>query len=224
MPNQPDNAIDKVLAGLRDAAPPEGLESRVAARIAERLDQSAQHAQTKAASRWGGLLTGQSLTAAWFRGAATGAAFALLAVAAMLALRHTPTPKPQQASATPTRAPAITPAGASKRDVATYPCTHPAGFRVANAVEPHLAESSWTEDIAENTAPSRPAPVLPLTAQERQLARLVRTSNLNELAAISHESQAKQPAEDARFFAPPSPPPTSNVPAEINIELGRASS
>ena len=33
-PNQPDAAIDKTLAALNSAAPPVGLESRIAARIA----------------------------------------------------------------------------------------------------------------------------------------------------------------------------------------------
>jgi hypothetical protein len=210
MNNQPDNAIDKVLAALRDAAPPEGMNARIAARLE-------QHAQPQPApSRWRNLLIGSSPVAAWGRGALSGAAFALLAVAIVVALHHTSAPIPQQAAAAPTRNPAITPASTSTRSAT--PCAHPAAFRVATAPIPHAAETSWTENIAENTAPSRPAPPMPLTAQERQLVRLVRASNPNELAAISHESQAKQPADDARFFATPPPPPTSEVPAEPNPE------
>ena len=211
MPNQPDNAIDKVLAALRDATPPEGMDARIAAR----LEQCVQQAQPTP-SRWRNLLIGSSPVAAWGRGALTGAAFALLAVAIIVALHHTPAPLPQQVTASSTRNPTTTPVSTSSRSAT--PCAHPAAFRVATAAIPHAAETPWTEDIAENTAPSRPAPAMPLTSQERQLVRLVRTSNPNELAAISHESQAKQPAEDARFFAAPPPPPTSEVPSEANPE------
>jgi hypothetical protein len=212
MNNQPDNAIDKVLAALRDAVPPEGMESRIAAH----LDQSAQHAQTKTTSHWRELLTGQSLTAAWFRGAATGVAAALLAVSAILAIHHNSTPTPQLAAASPTHIQSITPATIVK--LHPTPCAHPAVFRVATAAPPHAPETPWTEDIAENTAPSRPAPVMPLTVQERQLVRLVRAANPGQLAAISHETHAKQQdaAEDARFIA--APPPTPEVSAETNPE------
>jgi hypothetical protein len=214
MPDQPDNAIDKVLAALRDAPPPEGMD----ARIAQRLDQHAQHTQTRPTSHWRALLTGQSLAAAWFRGAATGAVAALLTVAAVFAFHHASTPAPQQAAMSPNRNPAITPVSVSPRNTTPYPCAHPAAFKLATAAKPHAAEIPWTVDIAENTAPSRPAPVMPLTAQERQLVRLVRASNPNELAAISHETHAKQQdaAEDSKFFIPP--PSSSESPAEAKPE------
>jgi hypothetical protein len=100
------------------------------------------------------------------------------------------------------------------------PCIHRAAFRLATAAAPHTPQAPWTEIVAENIAPSRPAPAMPLTAQERQLVRLVRASNPNELAAISHETHVKpqDSAEDARFFAPSTPPPTAEVPAEATQE------
>jgi hypothetical protein len=60
-------------------------------------------------------------------------------------------------------------------------------------------------------APSHPAPVLPLTAQERALVRLVQTADPKLLAALSPETQAKVEAQEAdnynKFFAPPTSPP-----------------
>jgi anti-sigma-K factor RskA len=78
--NQPDAAIDKTLAALNSAAPPEGLDSRIAARIA------AQPAP--AVSPWRDRLTGYTLASAWWRGALTGAVAAMLALTAVLLLQH----------------------------------------------------------------------------------------------------------------------------------------
>ncbi len=64
---------------------------------------------------------------------------------------------------------------------------------------------------AASFAPSHPAPVLPLTAQERALVRLVQTADPKLLAALSPETQAKVEAQEAdnynKFFAPPTAPP-----------------
>ena len=201
MPNQPDNAIDKVLAALRDAAPPEGMDSRIAARLA-------QHAQTQPApSRWRNLLTGQSLAAAWLRGAAAGAAFALLAVAAMLALRHAPVPQPQRAASTPSAA-HITPVS----ETHSAPCPSPAVLRVPRTAPPNAHPTLLAQARVDTQAPSLPAPALPLTAQERGLVQIARTGDPKALANINPETEAKllaqQSAEFEKFFAPPPAPPT----------------
>src|ERR1017187_8572182 len=78
--NQPDAAIDKTLAALNSAAPPEGLEARIAARIA------AQPAP--AVSPWRDRFTGYTLASAWWRGALTGAVAPMLAICAVLLFQH----------------------------------------------------------------------------------------------------------------------------------------
>src|ERR1035437_11179168 len=81
-PNQRDAAIDKALTALSSAASPEGMEARIAQRLQHRA--SAQ----EAAFRWRDLLAGSSLSGAWWRGALTGAATAMLAGCIVLLLQH----------------------------------------------------------------------------------------------------------------------------------------
>jgi hypothetical protein len=188
-PNQNDNAIEKTLAALNTAAPSEGLE----ARIAHRLQQPAQ-----AASHWRDRLTGLTLSAAWWRGAATGAAFALLAVTAVLLLQHkTPPPHRIAVNAT-THAPTITPVNAPE---SLTPCVHPATHRT------HTPAAAPAIELAS----SHLLPSDPLTPQERELVRLAQTADPRALATLNSEHQAQLEAENAaqfeKFFTPPPPPP-----------------
>ncbi len=75
-----DDAIDQTLAALKAAAPPEGME----ARILQRLQQPVPAAPF----RWRELLTGSALATAWWRGALSGAATAMLIVGALLLAQH----------------------------------------------------------------------------------------------------------------------------------------
>jgi hypothetical protein len=72
-------------------------------------------------------------------------------------------------------------------------------------------------------APSHPAPVLPLTAQERALVRLVQTADPKLLAALSPETQARVDAQEAdnynKFFAPaPAPPQPADNASPTNTQ------
>jgi hypothetical protein len=205
MANQHDDAVEKVLAALKTAAPPEGMD----ARIEERLRQHAQTAAT--APTWRNRIAASLPTAAWGRGALTGAAMATLAIAAVLFLQRATQvpPKPNQPIAvTPSSAP-ITAMPVSRS--ADAPCPSPRILR-AHAPAPVLEvpPPSTVTLRAENRAPSRPAPAMPLTAQERQLARLVHTADPRQLATLNPETQARLEAEDAaefeKFFTPPPPP------------------
>ena len=60
--NQHDEAIDKVLTALRDAAPPQGME----ARIAQRLAQTPSPAPASAFG-WRALFTSSAMAATWWR-------------------------------------------------------------------------------------------------------------------------------------------------------------
>jgi hypothetical protein len=204
-PNQSDAAIDKVLAALNAAPPPEGLETRIAARIA------AQPAP--AASPWRDLFTGYTLTAAWWRGAAIGAATAMLAVAAVLVLQHK-APSPNRITA---NAPAPTAIPVKVSGSPAGPCAQPAVLRMRTPAVP--ATETASAPATEVAAPSHPAPVLPLTAQERELAHLAKTTDPRVLATLTSEHQAQLEAQNAadfaKFFAPPPtpPPPADNPPA-----------
>jgi hypothetical protein len=203
-PNQTDAAIDKTLAALNTATPPDGMETRIVARLAA---QPAPAASPRA-----------PFSPAWWRGAATGAAFALLAVAAVLLLQHKTPPPNRLAVATPTLN--ITPVNTV---ASATPCAHPAILRTHAPVSLPSPALLLAEAGTESAAPSHPAPVLPLTAQERALARLARTADPQQLAALTSEPEIKLEAETAaastKFSAsPPAPPlpedqPAANPPA-----------
>jgi hypothetical protein len=82
---------------------------------------------------------------------------------------------------------------------------------VTRAVPIYRAESLPSASFA----PSHPAPVQPLTAQERALIQLARTADPRLLASLTPETQAKVAAQQAddynKFFAPPPAPPTTDV-------------
>lgn len=208
-----DDAIEKTLAALKTASPPEGME----ARILQRMQQHAAAAHA-APLRWRDLLTGSALATAWWRGALSGAVTAMLLVGALLLAQHGLRSWPAQVAInqlapvrnlSPVAVPVATSASAS--DSHANPCATPAAnpgqLRTTRAVPVYRAESTPSASFA----PSHPAPVLPLTAQERALARLVQTADPKLLAALSPETQAKVEAQEAdnynKFFARPTAPP-----------------
>jgi len=201
MANEHDDAVEKVLAALKTAAPPEGMD----ARIAERLRQ-AQAATT--ALPWRNRIAASLPTAAWWRGALTGAAMATLAIAAVLFLQRATRIPPKPIAATP---PSAQVTAMPVSGTAATPCPNPTVLR-AHSIAPVLEVPPPTAATlrAENRAQSRPAPAMPLTPQERELSRLVRTIGPGQLATLNPETQAKLDAEDAaefeKFFTPPPPP------------------
>lgn len=83
--------------------------------------------------------------------------------------------------------------------------SHPAQRQTAEVVESLSAEDALA--ISEMNAPSRPAPPLPLTHQERLLAEAVHKANPEELATLTPEVRVRQlelsKAEFHDFFEPP---------------------
>lgn len=205
METEPDETVDKVLAALRNATPPEGMEARIAQRL---------HAAPSAGP------TISTFSAVWWRGAFTGAALATLATAVLFLAFHrlaTPAPHPQTASSVLHNAapPSTATMVSTPRDVRGTLCASPSVLRVQNTTSTPFDKSLRAETRIENSAPSYPAPALPLTAQERALVQLVRTGDPKQLAALTPEQEAKvdaeKAAEFARFFARPTPPPSPDA-------------
>ena len=209
-----DDAIDKTLAALKSAAPPQGMD----ARILQRLQQQPAPA---APFCWRDLLTRSALAAVWWRGALSGAAAAMLLVGALLLAQHTlRTKQPAVSQHAPAHAltPVALPVTASAPASAGCP-THAqihrawVGSTTGETIQApvHRAQTLSSASFA----PSHPAPELPLTAQERALVRLVQTADPRLLASLEPETQAKVDAQEAdnynKFFAPPPPPPTTDV-------------
>jgi hypothetical protein len=203
-----DDAIDKTLAALKSAAPPQGMEERILHRLQLQPAPAAPF-------RWRDLFAGSALAAAWWRGALTGLTTAMLLVSALLLAQHTLRVRPGHTtlavnhnSATRNPAPVVVPVAASAPNSPALANLCPTQLRHARTYRAEtLTDASF--------APSHPAPVLPLTAQERALVRLARTADPRLLAALSPETQARVEAQEAddynKFFAPPPAPPTTDV-------------
>lgn len=203
-----DDAIDKVLAAMRNAAQPEGMDTR----ILERLQLASYASAAPHPSN-------STATSAWWRGAFTGALIATVAICAMLLLQHRlfsrPGATPQTANTqvallglTPVTFAAGHTPQSSPCPASTLTPRHP-GARNNSASRMLLAES-----LTESIAPSHPAPEAPLSMQERELARLVHIANPSELTSVNPENQARlqeqEAAEFEKFFTPPPPPSANN--------------
>ncbi len=213
-----DDALEKILAALRDAAPPEGME----ARIAQRLERSAA---TVPAARfdWRGMLAGSTFAGAWWRGAAIGAAAATLAITGMIMVRPGSRVMPEYGQAAErggNQIRGVTSVSTSSQNasaiaVPARPCTHSTMLRAQTIVPAAAGSSLLAETRAESNAPSHPAPELPLTTQERALIRLVQNAKPRHLAIINPEEYANLEAQSAlkfeKFFAPPAPPPAPDT-------------
>ena len=191
-----EDDVEKVLAALRDAKVPEGMEARIAGRLA-------LHAASRdvAGFRWSDIFAGSALAGVWWRGAMSGVAVAMLAVGLVMLAGHRPV---RPGVAMKERVAAAPPGVAVKADVRSVPCVSPAGVRVKGAV---VRTSEGVRVVATKIETSHPAPALGLTAQERELVQLARKGDAKELVSLDPEMRAKAEAQDAaefqKFFAEP---------------------
>lgn len=209
MANEHDEAIEKVLAALKNAAPPDGMEARIAQRL---LDHP------PAAQRsWRLLLTGPSVSGAWLRGALSGGLLATAAACGLFLFEshpmHPSPTTPPIAYSTPR--PEVVPVSAGP----ATPCLPPAILRV------HTNAPSTSVTIARGASPehSRPIVQLGLTSEERALIRLTRIAEPHQIATLNSETQASVDAADTaafkKFFTPPPRPKIDEwQPESVNSE------
>jgi len=202
MENQRDD-LEKVLAALGRAQPPEGLEARVAARMEREI------------------FAGPSMAAVWWRGAIGGAAVTMLALGLVMVVGH----RMRGSVGLPDRKEI-----AGRDGIATYsgagdsasaqsrrgPC---ASSGVLQVRRDSAAPSGEMVRIA-SVARSYSIADAPLTAQERELVRLARAGDPKELAILNPEIREKLEAQDTAqfqsFFAEPvdKPAPAGSSTAE----------
>jgi hypothetical protein len=226
---QADEAIEKVLAGLRASDAPEGMQGRILQAM-----QARAAAETGRNQAWWMVFRALPLFLrkdgapaggtgfAWARIAGGSALLAgLLVVVAVLAPRHrglyrdgkTPTliqrTESRAAVVAGKRGPMIQ---AQEQPRMTKPVlvrakSVPAGQRVAPVTDSNAAEDALARE--EMLAPSHPAPPLPMTAQEKLLVRVVRQRDPDELAMLNPEEREKAAARDdeafKKFFKIPDP-------------------
>lgn len=186
-------AIEKVLAGLRDAEAPAGMERRI-------LETVQNHVSTY--SRWSWLATARRRIT--IRPMAYAAAFAsigalVLVIPAIHQRRHAPMQSAKAIPSAPLPSATVSESAGPQRPAIIA--------RSSRRPKPRRLEVVDTQEslaVREMNAPSRPAPPLPLTEQEKLLVRFVRTSTPEQLAANDPtklaEHDAQEQAELDRFF------------------------
>jgi hypothetical protein len=202
-----EEAIEKVLAGLRDAEAPEGMERRI-------LDALENGAAVRTESVWHRLLPLWLLApaGAMTRVLVCGAALAgvVVVVFATSAIRHAgSSPAQSKKEVAPERLSPVPPSVGDAPSVAASSREGRAGLRVRSAVgETQLVQTVDSEDSvawSEMRAASFPAPPMPLTEQERLLLRIAHKGDPVEVALLDPNQrnlqEMKEKAEYQSFFA-----------------------
>jgi len=206
-----DEAIDRVLGDLRDAESPDGMQARILFRLESRSPSARTTTRTAATNGWSNWLFTSSA-----RIAGAFAVASALAVALFLhSTRHpeaTPVWTPQVAAPIASVSPkplglSVQRAPSAQRaaDSSPEPSLRADALAFPQQPEPISGEDALA--ISEMLAPSKPAPPLPLTHQEKLLAQVVRKGDPDQLADLKPEVRAKQVeiarAEFHDFFEPP---------------------
>jgi len=194
--NHSEEAVEKILAALRNAEAPSEMNLRIL-RTLQRQD--AIHSQRKSAPAW--------LSLSGTRSFAFGAAFAGLFVVALfvpalfrMKPHHAAAPENTTASLQPARAPSSPQAQVSSAPRVQTP-QRPKGHKTGTA---RREDSQLLEAMH---APSRPAPPLPLTEQEKLLIGIAHRGDPQQLAMLNTQLRLRQENEEKadfqNFFEPP---------------------
>ena len=196
MRDKDEAAIEKTLAALNEARPPEGMEARIQQRLR-------YHAATEPAAATHWWLPGRT----WWMGVLTGAVVAtVVCVAAWIGLRGRAEHGgaiTASTGASPAKVVVVSRPAEPQRGM---PCAAPAVRRETRRAEAPVLVRTAIE-------PAKPVPAVAhdLTPQERELVRLAQVTDPKELAAMTSEAKARADAQQAaafeKFFTPPPPPP-----------------
>ena len=194
----PDGAIDRVLTGLREVEPPQGMQQRVLRAVTEReAARQKSSMQLIFANRY-----------VWMTAAAS---FVLIGVASfwtsMQGDRRPLVATHSLAHVAPVVAPNTEETRlATARVARPKPLAEPRRPSLEQQAAPN--EPATDEDalaVSEMNAPSQPAPPMPLTEQERLLIRILDKRDPVELAMLDPQVRSSEEASSAadfeRFFA-----------------------
>jgi hypothetical protein len=195
-----EEAMDKVLAGLREAEAPAGMEQRI-------LEALERRPLAQPAARW------WAMTPVWGLAAAClvcGVVLGAVAVTWMTPrIREVHESRAVPALSKSLSAPAV---GTPRVDSDTVEKSARASqeepnVRVATGASPRKAVVADSEAVEEMRAASRPAPPMPLTEQEKMLVLLVKKDGASEAKELDPAARAKKDADEMaefqNFFEPP---------------------
>ncbi|MGP8172965.1 MAG: hypothetical protein ACLP7O_00290 [Terracidiphilus sp.] len=181
----PEEAIGKVLAGLRAAEASPGMERRILAAVETRASQ-----RPAATPRW-----------AWgvaMAGVAAASLF-ILFIAITAIHRHGLTPTQAQQHVLPAETAGSTQQASLQPNKPIAPARTPAKIAAhARKAPPISAEDALL--LSEMHAPSHPAQEAPLTNEEKLLLRVVHTGDPQVMAMLDPEERARQEAKSEAEF------------------------
>jgi hypothetical protein len=205
-----EEAIEKVLAVLRGAEAPVGMERRILNALEEREAGRARLGWRSLAPVW--LVASESRAVVWGAGLA-----GLMAMALVVSVVRRPVGAPALAKGKQAPAAVLVNRAASgsaaSENVVMSGHRPFAGLRLRTVEGAPVREVGMTAvqasdalAVEEMRAASRPAPPLPLTEQERLMLRLMHSGDRQELAKLDpmmlREREAEETAEFLRFFEP----------------------
>jgi hypothetical protein len=216
----PEEAIEKVLSGLRNSDAPVGMERRILDTL---QDQALAHPRSgwrKLTPNW--LATSTRPVAAW--SLAGGVALAgMFAIVLAIPAIHRHTPAQSKRNAIP--AGSLPEATSEVVAKSAPPPSHRSSVRFVEQTNPSEKtrvrsgglDSNQSVALDEMRAANHPAPPMPLTEQERLLLRIAHRGDPVELAMldpmIRAARDAKEGAEFQQFFGPETiEPPTTGQP------------
>ncbi len=188
-----EEAVRRVLEGLRDVEAPAGMESRIVLALERRTAEPAQQRK---------VLSPSSIA---MRSLATGAAFAAMACAVLwMPKAHRSAPMASVSHVVQGLAPA------EGLSTPTLPPKRAEGrLHRAQEVMASAENSSDALALAETRAPSRPDPPLPLTEQEKLLLRVAHRHDPEQMAMLNPEMRSRRQLQAAvefkEFFEPARP-------------------
>jgi len=205
----PEEAIEKVLAGLRDSEAPGGMEHRI-------LNALEDQASVRSRSGWLGRRPMWLVAPALPVGLAWGVALAgMVVIAVAIPAIHRLRYAPAQSQTNLAPAAVLPPASAEVAVKSAQVLPHGSGVRVieettagdeasARRAEVVSARDSDRDSdsvaLSEMRAASHPAPPMPLTEQERLLLRIAHKGDPVEMAMLDPGLRAAQDAEDETDF------------------------
>jgi hypothetical protein len=181
-----EEAIQQVLAGLRDCEAAAGMERRILEAVRDR-------ASARSAASWGGLRPLSHWCAMWPLGG--GLVLVVISVSLSFFLIHRTGHSPTRSPVQSARAESVSPAASGK--VAEENGTKTIARTRGNAATRKRVRTN-ASDLAilrDMRAPSHPAPEAPLTEEEKILLRIAHTGNAEEFALLNPEMQARQDAQ-----------------------------
>jgi hypothetical protein len=209
-------AIEKVLGGLRDAEAPAGMERRI-------LDGLEEREAARSGSGWRWMLPVWLVAprravavGVFVCGAALAGIFVVgLAVPGLRRLGHAPVQVGRNSASAGSPALADSEAGAKSADHGWLRSSLGSAEKIKTEEERSAESAAAVVDgdsaaLDDMHAASRPAPPMALTEQERLLLRLVHKDAPVELAMLDSKMRALQDSEEKmefqRFFAQPAKP------------------